>query len=379
MKFLHLSDLHIGKTVGGFSMIEEQKHILDRILDIADREDPDGVLIAGDVYDRSIPSVEAVELFDDFISELADRSLQVFIIPGNHDSSGRLAFASGIMSRSGIYIAGSYDGECRRVDVTGRDGVKVKVHMLPFIRPAHVRNALKEEHIEDYTAAVKAAVDRMELNCGEINLLLAHQFVTGASTSGSEELSVGGLENVDASILDEFDYVALGHIHRAQNIGEKIRCCGTPLKYSFSEAGDSKSVTIVDIGGKGDITVRTEELKPLRDMLEIKGSYDELTLKSFYDGEEFRDAYLHIILTDENEIPDAMARLRVIYRNVMKLSYERLAGSNAPEVPEVESAEEFSPGAIFDWFYESVYGRPMSEWQAEHMKQMIEKIWEDEL
>lgn len=244
MKFIHLSDLHLGKRVNGFSMLEDQRVVLAQILSIIDEESPDAVLIAGDVYDKGVPPIEAVELFDWFLVELAPR--QVFIISGNHDSPERLAFGSRLLDASGIHISPVYDGQVKPVSLTDSHGA-VDIYMLPFVKPVHVRRFFPE--VESYTDAVRAAVAGMQVDTQKRNVLLTHQFVTGAETSDSEELSVGGTDNVDASVLEPFDYVALGHIHGPQNIGsEKIRYCGTPLKYSFSEANHKKSVTVAELG-----------------------------------------------------------------------------------------------------------------------------------
>lgn len=378
MKFIHLSDLHIGKHVNGFSMIEEQRHILGEILDTIEEINPAGVFIAGDVYDRTLPSVEAVKLFDDFLNKLAERNLQVFIIPGNHDSSERLAFGSHIMAGSGVHIAEPYNG--RITPTTLEDaGCKVNIYMLPFIRPANVRNALDIEDIKDYTDAVRAAIEKMDVNSDEINILLSHQFVTGASQSGSEELSVGGLENVDASVFEVFDYVALGHIHGAQNIGENIRYCGTPLKYSFSEANHTKSLTIIDVQDKGNIEQKIRELLPLHDMVEIKGEYDDLMLKSFYDREGLREAYVHVTLTDEEDIPDALAKLRTVYKNIMKLDYDNHRTRSTGSSVEIEAVDELSPTEVFDSLYESLFGGPMSNEQHSYIDRIINKVWEEDL
>lgn len=378
MKLVHLSDLHLGKRVNEFSMVEDQKFILTKIIKIIENERPDGVIIAGDVYDKSVPSAEAVRLFDDFLVQLAQRKQEVFIIYGNHDSPERLAFGNRLMDTSGIHLSPVYDGTVAPFTLEDEFG-KVDIYMLPFIKPAHVRAVFPDEKIESYTDAVRAAIEGMDIDRERRNVLITHQFVTGAKRSESESISVGGADNVDASAFDTFDYVALGHIHGPQNVGnEKIRYCGTPLKYSFSEATHEKSVTIVELSEKGNLKIRTQELTPLHDLVEIKGTYDELTLKSFYEGSGLQEAYVHVTLTDEEDVPDAMARLRVIYRGLMKLDYDNKRTRAMSQIKGAENIEQKSQIELFAEFYELQNGSKMSDEQAAYMENLIEKIWEGE-
>ena len=378
MKLLHLSDLHIGKRVNEFSMLEDQAHIA-QILDIAAEERPDAVLIAGDVYDKTVPPAEAVELLDDFLFRLAEQGKPVFIISGNHDSPERLAFGGRLMSRGGVYISPVYCGEVAPVTLSDGYGA-VNIWLLPFIKPAHVRRFYPEESITDYTQAVDCAVRHMPLDTGARNVLVTHQFVTGAARSESEELSVGGTDNVDASVFDGFDYVALGHIHGPQNISSpRIRYCGTPLKYSFSEARQHKSVTIVELGRKGTLEVKTVELTPLHDMIELRGSYDELTRRDFYAGSSWQEDYVHITLTDEDDIPDAVGKLRAIYHNLMKLDYDNMRTRGSAVISSAEAPEKKDPLAIFGEFYELQNNAPMSPEQETYMKELLEAVWEGAL
>ena len=311
MKLLHLSDLHLGKRVNEYSMLEDQAYILEQILTIVDTEQPDGVLLAGDIYDKAVPGTEAVQMFDDFLCRLSARAVQVFAISGNHDSSERVAFGARLMEKSGVYLSPVYDGKVTSVTMEDAYG-KVTIYLLPFLKPSHVRRYYEEEEIETYTQALRVALKGLPVNPMERNILLTHQFVTGASRSDSEEISVGGTDQVDLDVLEGFDYVALGHLHNPQNVGsETVRYCGTPLKYSFSEAQHSKSVTVVELREKGERLIRIIPLIPRRDLREIKGSYMELTAKSNYAGTNVED-YLHITLTDEEDIPDAIGKLRVI-------------------------------------------------------------------
>ncbi len=378
MKFIHLSDLHLGKRVNEYSMLEDQKYILTKVIHIIDEENPDGVLIAGDIYDKSVPGAEAVQLFDDFLYRLSERKLQVFVISGNHDSPERLAFGGRLMDRSGVHLSPVYDGTVSCVDLEDAYG-KVHVYMLPFLKPSHVRRFYPEENIETYTEAVRTALLNMPAEPAERNVLLTHQFVTGAERSESEELSVGGSDNVDASVFQDFDYVALGHIHGPQNAGtDHIRYCGTPLKYSFSEAGHQKSVTIVELGEKGSLSVRTAPLKPRHDLRKIRGTYMELTARSFYEGTPVDD-YLHVTLTDEEDVPDAAGRLRVIYPNLMKLDYDNERTRAHIQIMDAEAADRKTPLELFMEFYEKQNGQPMKKEQKEFSMELIRKIWEEEV
>lgn len=378
MKLIHLSDLHLGKRVNDFSMLEDQQYILAEILQIIDREKPDGVLIAGDVYDKSVPSAEAVALLDDFLVRLSKRELRIFVISGNHDSPERMAFGGRLMERSGVHLAPVYDGKVEPVVLTDEYG-PVKFYLLPFVKPSHVRRCFPEREIATYTDAVAAAVEAMEVDTAVRNVLVTHQFVTGAARCDSEELSVGGTDNVDAAVFDPFDYVALGHIHGPQQVGrETVRYCGTPLKYSFSEAGHKKSVTVVELGAKGSVTIRTIPLKPLRDMVELRGTYEELTLRAFYEGTSYPRDYIHITLTDEDDIPDAVGKLRIIYPNLMKLDYDNKRTRAGIHLEGAEDVQQKSPLELLEEFYSNQNGQPMSEEQRAFARDMMERIWEED-
>lgn len=417
MKFIHLADLHIGKRVNAFPMLEDQRYILKQILTILREEQPDGgVILAGDIYDKAIPSAEAVELFDEFLTQLAALRLRVFIIAGNHDSPERIAFGNRLMDRSGIYLSPVYDGHVKRITCpdsatfvtlsaanavdlnAGTHSVEsastsaaastcppVDVYLLPFLKPANVRRFYPEETIESYTDAMRVAIAHMDIDPTHRNLLVTHQFVTGASRSDSEDISVGGSDNVDASVFAPFDYVALGHLHGPQQMGEEggplIRYAGTPLKYSFSEARHHKSVTVVEIGEKKadgvmDVCIGTRELRPLHDMREIRGSYEELTLRANYEGTA-TDDYIHATLTDEIEVPDAARHLQVIYPNLMKLDYDnaRTRGQGSDRL-ELKQLEEKSPLDLFSELFEKQNHKEMTEEQARYIEAQMEKIWE---
>ncbi len=378
MKFLHLSDLHLGKRVNEYSMLEDQEDILAKILEIVEKECPDGVLIAGDIYDKPVPGAEAVQMFDNFLYQLSKYHLQVFAISGNHDSPERIAFGARLMERSGVHLSLVYNGNVQSVTMEDDYG-KVHIYLLPFLKPSYVRRFYKETEIESYTEALATALQGLPLEPYDRNILLSHQFVTGANRSESEEISVGGLDNVDVTVYKGFDYVALGHLHAPQHVGsESVRYCGTPLKYSFSEAKQEKSVSVVELKEKGTCLIRTIPLLPRRDLREIKGSYLELTTKSNYEGTKVED-YLHITLTDEEDILDAIRKLRVIYPNLMKLDYDNQRTRYHMQVTETKAVEQKSPMELFLEFYEKQNNQPMSVEQKEYTMQLIEKIWEEEL
>ena len=376
MKLIHLSDLHLGKRVNEYAMLEEQEYILKRILSIIDAEAPDGVIIAGDVYDKSVPSAEAVQLFDYFLVQLAKRRLQVFVISGNHDSPERIAFGGRIMDAGGIHMAPVYDGQVTPLSMEDAHGT-VNIYLLPFLKPAQVRRFCEGEEIVSYNDAMRHVIGQMQPDPAVRNVLVTHQFVTGATRSDSEDISVGGTDNVDAEVFAPFDYVALGHIHSPQNCGShRIRYCGTPLKYSFSEAKDEKSVTVAELGAKGSLKCRTVPLTPRHDLVELKGSYAELTLKSFYENTTWQEDYTHITLTDEEDIPDAVGKLRVIYHRLMKLDYDNRRTRTNAAIGEAADVESKSPIELFGEFYALQNNQPMSGEQYAFMRALIKELEE---
>ncbi|MBQ7071005.1 MAG: exonuclease SbcCD subunit D, partial [Ruminococcus sp.] len=369
MKFIHLSDLHLGKRVNEYSMLEDQAFILKKILNIIDDEAPDAVLIAGDVYDKAVPPAEAVSLFDVFLVRLAKRKLEVFVISGNHDSPERIAFGSRLMDISGIHMSPVYDGKIKPAVLSDKYG-DVNVYMLPFVKPCDVRRFFEDEEIHSYTDAIRCAVKNMDIDTGQRNIIITHQFVTGASRSDSETISIGGTDNVDADAFEGFDYVALGHIHSPQNCGsDTVRYCGTPLKYSFSEASDRKSVTVVELLEKGNVSYRTVDLQPAHDLVELKGKYEELTLRSFYENTSWQEDYTHITLTDDEDIPDAVGKLRTIYHRLMKLDYDNKRTRSNSEIMGDADVETKTPFELFSDFYELQNNQPMSREQADYMNE----------
>ena len=382
MKLIHLSDLHLGKRVNGYSMLEDQEYILKEILSIITAESPNAVLIAGDIYDKPVPPAEAVRLFDEFLVQLSRQNVQVFVISGNHDSPERIAFGSRLMDASGIHMSPVYQGAVEPISMTDPYGT-VDFYMLPFIKPAHVRRFYEEESesIESYTDAMQTVIDHLPINPDHRNVLLTHQFVTGSVRAESEEISIGGSDNIDASVFSPFDYVALGHLHTPQNCGNTghIRYCGTPLKYSFSEARDTKSVTVTELFEKGNLSIRTVPLTPLHDLTEIKGTYDTVTSRAFYEDTSWQEDYTHITLTDEEDIPDAIGKLRAIYHHLMKLDYDNKRTRSNTEITADLDVEQKSPIQLFSDFYEQQNNQPLTETQTAFLNELIEHIWEEEL
>lgn len=425
LRFFHLADLHIGKRVNGYSMLEDQKFVLDQVIEAAEAEKPEAVVLAGDIYDRQVPPAEAVSLFDRFLTALARVCRNILIISGNHDSGERLAFGSELIEGAGVYISGVYEGSVQCVsiradgeasvrqtgvvvqtgaelaDETGRTGDgstdaaettgaaaeptdeggsdAVNFYLLPFIKPASVRRFFTDAEIRDHNDAVKAVIESLQVDTARRNVLVAHQFVTGASRSESEEITVGTLENIDGSLFDDFDYVALGHIHGPQKVGRpEVRYAGTPLKYSLSEINHNKSLTVVDLDAEGHAEIRTIPLKPLHDMRSIRGSYMELTARSSYINTDVED-YLHIILTDETDVPDAVSKLRVIYPNLMKLEYDNTRTSAVQSVEGAVAAERKSPQQLFGELYELQNNQPMDEEMAGVLEDLVKEIWEVEV
>ena len=386
MKFIHTADLHIGKIVCEHSMLDEQRHILARILEAVDSEKPDAVLIAGDVYDKPVPSAEAVAVLDDFLVELAARKVRTFVLSGNHDSAERIAFGGRLMEKSGVHVSQVYDGKFVPVTLSDSEG-EVDVWMLPFVRPVTVRaNLVTDEErdaVKDYTSAVKAALAQVHFTPGRRNVLLAHQFVTGAERSESEE-NVGGLDNVDATVFAAFDYVALGHIHKPQNVlkGDdgtvRARYSGTPLKYSLSEAVHKKSLTVVELSA-GKNLIREIPLVPLHDVREIRGTFAEIVSPEFRNAQVAAgnklDDFVYIKLTDENDVPDAAQKLRGIYPNLMMLAYDNERTRNQADVGIAEAVDEKKPMELFGEFFEGRNGRPMKQEESEFVQDLISGIW----
>lgn len=379
---MHLADLHLGKRVNGFSMMEDQEYILNRILEIMEEEQPDGLLIAGDVYDKTIPPAEAVRLMDDFLTAVAAKHVPVFLISGNHDSAERVAFGHQLMQGSGIWISPVYDGIIRHHTLEDRWG-EVNIYLIPFLRPSVVRSFFPDAEIGDYTDALQTIIQELPLDASKRNVVLAHQFVTAAEalpeTCDSEQLSVGGLDRVDGSVFSPFDYTALGHLHGPQRVGsETIWYAGSPLKYSFSELHQKKSVTVAELLEKGETEIRQIPLQPRREMIELRGTFEEILAEARKKGEPQTD-YYHMILTDETDVVDALSRLREFYPNIMLLDYDNRRTRSQKEVEQLDRVEERTPGELFAALYEQQNGQEMQPDQKEYLDGLIREIWEEQV
>ena len=378
MRLVHLSDLHLGKKLSEASLMEDQRHMLTQVLCIIDQQKPDCVLIAGDVYDKPVPPAEAVALLDDFLTNLAARALPVVLISGNHDSAERLAFGSRLFSARGVYVSPPFDATHTTVTpVRLQDAFgTIAIWPLPFIKPAHVRAAMPGAPADTYTQALRSVTAAMPLAPQERNVLVCHQFLTGSDRTESEEIAIGGLDNVDAAVFDAFDYVALGHLHKAQSVGRAtVRYPGTLLKYSFSEAKDVKSLTVVDLLDKGDVRIQTVPISPLRDLRQLRGTYAQLTLRANYQDTAITD-YLHITLTDETDIPDALSKLQSIYPNLLKLEYDNVRTRQGNIVGVPGEAERRSPMDLIGAFYQLQNNQPMNAAQSAYTQLLLQDIWE---
>ena len=379
---MHLADLHLGKRVNGFSMMEDQEYILNRILEIMEEEQPDGLLIAGDVYDKTIPPAEAVRRMDDFLTAVAAKHVPVFLISGNHDSAERVAFGHQLMQGSGIWISPVYDGTIRHHTLEDRWG-EVNIYLIPFLRPSVVRSFFPDAEIGDYTDALGTILEGLQLDTSKRNVVLAHQFFKAAvelpETCDSEQLSVGGLDRVDGSVFSPFDYTALGHLHGPQRVGsETIRYAGSPLKYSFSELHQKKSVTVAELREKGVTEIRQIPLQPRREMIELRGTFEEILAEARQKGEPRTD-YYHMILTDETDVVDALSRLREFYPNIMLLDYDNRRTRSQKEVEQLDRVEERTPGELFAALYEQQNGQEMQPDQKEYLEGLIREIWEEQV
>lgn len=378
MKFAHIGDLHIGKRVNGFSMLEDQRYILKQIIGVLQENKVDAVLMAGDIYDTPLPPIEAVRLFDEFLTHLVQLRIKIFIISGNHDSADRLAFAARLLEKNNVYIHSVFAGNIQPTTIEDKYGL-VNIYMLPFIKPIQIRKIWQEEaeHILTYNDAVHFVIDKMELDKKQRNIIIAHQFITGAATSDSEELSVGGLDNISVDCFADFDYVALGHIHRPQKIiKDNIRYAGSPLKYSFSEASHKKTLPIIEIKEKNNMKISFIDLLPQHDLRKIKGLYKNITLKANYENTAIND-YISVTLTDQEEIPDAIGKLRSIYPNIMKIDYDNRRTGINNVVDNANAALQKKPLDLMNEFYKLQNNRDLSSKQCDFAQKIIEEIWEE--
>jgi len=377
MKLLHLADLHIGKRVYEYSMLEEQKEVLTQAFCMAKEHAVDAVLIAGDVYDKTIPTIEGVRLFDTFLTALKEIQVPVFIISGNHDSAERLSFGRHLFENAEIYLSGTYEEAILKKTLKDEFG-EVDVYLLPFLKPQQIEVAEGEERPQDYTEAIKLVLGRLNINKNNRNVLLAHQFVGGKGETperaDSETQSVGGVDMVDYRVFDDFDYVALGHLHGAQHVGrEEVRYAGSPVKYSFSEARQRKSATLVTLLEKGSITIEKLPFVPLHDMREIKGTLEQLTSPEVLAESDCND-YMHITLTDEEEIYDVFGKLRAVYPNLMSLDFDnaRTRAEGAVALAGEVMKEKTTMELFRDFFIQQA-GCEFSPMQKQIMTDIIER------
>lgn len=436
MKVLHVSDLHIGKRVNGMSMLDDQRYILRQILDITENHQVSVLLIAGDVYDKAAPSAEAVTVFDAFLTDAVAAGLRVLAIPGNHDSAERIAYAQGLLEKQGVCLPPVYAGAVERVELEDEHG-PVEFWLLPFLKPGDVRRFFPDEEIgDDYSAALRAVLDACAIDQGKRNVVLSHQLVTAYGTApdrADDEIKLGGMDNVDVSVYDALDYVALGHVHRPQRVGrDTVRYSGSPLKYSFSEARYDKSAALIELGEKkpGDdvgkcVSFELIPLVPLHDVREVRGTLADVlamgaaaggspadagVLAGEADGEAgalggegegvalvdgvqgaaakageanspaaaVRDAsqdYLHITLSDEHPQLDAMAKIHEVFPNAMMLDYDNVTVLiDRPQTQLTADPDSMDTLDLFSAFYESQVGNPLDDEQRDFARKQIAKV-----
>ena len=379
MKIMHLSDLHLGKKLLEQSLILDQEYILNQIIEIIEDKKVDVVLIAGDIYDKAIPNVEAVKLFSYFLSKLYQLKVKVLVISGNHDSKDRLSFGNELFIDNGVYIEGIFNGELKKVTFNDDNGI-LNVYMLPFIKPADVRKYYSDIQIDSYDDAVSCIINNTKISKNERNIIMVHQFVTAGGVDiercESESLSLGGIDNIDVSIFDDFDYVAMGHIHKGQKLmKDTVRYSGSPLKYSFSEVNHRKSVPVIEFIDKGNINIELVDLVPLRDMKIIKGNMDELLSRDFIKNINIED-YISVVLTDEDYIMDAIGKLRSVYKNILRLEYDnkRTSGNMLNDSKNNIDVKVLSEIELFSKFYEVQNNIEISDEKRSIVEQTIEEI-----
>ena len=385
LKLIHLSDLHLGKKVNRLSMQKDQEHLLmGQVLDILDEEKPDGLIIAGDIYDSTNATKDAMDLMSRFLTEVSERKIPVFIVSGNHDSEVFVSFGESFFERGGVYISPQFNGKLKSVTLRDKHG-EVVITLMPYLSPALVRRHFSGETVESYTDAVRVTLEHNSVDRSKRNVLVAHQFITNSEKGGSETVSVGGSDNVEAWVFKDFDYVALGHIHKPQYVGRKpgdpgtgpvIRYSGSLLKYSFSEAGGAKSATVAELDAKGDVAVRLIPLRPMIDMAEIRGSFDEVTARSFYEGKAFKDMYLRITLTDDNETEGLRDRLLRIYPNLMAIDFDNRRTREDLQLEALESLKRLSPLELVETFFERQQGKKLTDEQREYARKLLEELEE---
>ena len=372
MKFLHLGDLHLGKTLSDFDLIEDQRYILDQILRIADKESIDGVFIAGDVYDKSIPSEAATRLLDYFLIELAKKEIKVFMVSGNHDSDDRLNYGSALFASNQIFISAVFDGTLHKQSFADGD-TEIAIYMLPFVKASQVRHYFPDEDIRNYDDAVRAIIKNTVINRKHKNILVAHQFVAGReedpALAGSESIgtqSVGLVEKIGYDCFDDFDYVALGHIHSPQKVGrDEIRYSGSPMQYSLSEANNEKTVPLITVSAEESVRIELVPLKPMRNMRHIKGTLKELLDKKNVKATE---DFIYATLTDEDIVNDAMGIFQQVYPNTVRIDYDNSHTKEIEQVDISRIAENKTFPELIGDFYRQMYGCEITEEEMDVMR-----------
>lgn len=374
MKLAHISDLHLGKTLYNYSLIEDQEYILEQIVGILVEKKVEVLMIAGDVFDKNVAPEAGLKIFRKFLNRLVESKIKVLIISGNHDSAERLTFGGEFMTEKGIFFSKVYDGKIEPVSFEDEYG-PVNFYLLPFIKPQIVNHYIEGNEIDTYEEAVQFAVKNMNINTSERNVILAHQNILSAKRCESEENIIGGLDAVSDAVFKDFDYTALGHIHSQQKIGKNnVFFCGTPLKYSVSEFDQEKKMPIISLAEKGKLDIEMIPLIPKRDLRKITGTLDEILSNAKNDPNNHED-FIDITLTNEDEVMDAMASLRTVYPNVLKLSYDNKASRAAENVEKFSGVNEKKPLEIFEAFYQSRRGTEMNDEQKNYIQALIEKIW----
>ena len=367
MKFLHVADLHIGKKLKGYSLLEDQKFVLNQIIQTALEKKVDGVLIAGDVYDTSIPNIEAVNLFDKFLSDLVLNNINAYIVSGNHDNIHRITFGSNIMSKAGIHFAKKYDGELKPLKLSDN----VNIWLLPFIRPMDIREFHPDFQTSNYNEMMKVVIENAKIDETQTNVLVAHQFVTcGAQTperSESETCSLGTMDNVDVSNFDKFDYVALGHIHKSQPMGRnEVRYAGSPLKYSFSELNQKKQMVILNVQDK-KVDLEFIDFKFVNELKEFVGSFEKLS------QQEPTDAYVRLVVQDDY-ILDIKHKLESVFKNIMEIEFDNETTRENNSLTYSEDMENLSPFELFKDFYQQQNNKTMTDEQLKIVQEVFEEM-----
>lgn len=366
MKFAHIADLHLGMRIYERRIAEDQRYILNEILKILKKEKPDGVFISGDIYDRPVPPEESVEMLNTFIAQIHGMGQDIYMISGNHDSPERIDFGTEILEKTGVYVAGKYNGHLQKITKQDEFG-ELDIFLLPYIKPSYVNNLLDEdEKVKglNHETAIRMVLAKNPPDTSKRNIILAHQFVNGATRMDSEEILVGYVDAISDNVFEDFDYVALGHLHKRQSIKREAQIyCGTPLKYSFKEEKNEKSVGFVQMGKKGEVDVYCVPLKPLREMKNLRGSFEELEQGGSED-------FVRAVLTDETQVPYAFNRLRVKYPNILRLEYEKTKDFAALLTKDV-ALKVKSPQELFEEFFEKCTGRVLDEQEKEILGECV--------